>query len=79
MMGGSTETERQRTAITGKRVYIKAEQVGEGQHSQANLSQGGGYNETLRRRADITAKREQFDRAGVAQIGINGEETASPG
>ena len=39
----------------------------------------GAYNETLRRRAGITAKREQFERGGVAQIGMGGDEIALPG
>lgn len=76
---GYRETAFRRAMFTGIPYRcIREELDGDVQHSQANRSQGG-YNETLRRRADITAKREQFDRAGVAQIGINGEETASPG
>lgn len=80
--GGIRETKFRRASMTAVPYrFIKAELDGDGQRSKENLSQNlrGGYNETFRRRADITATREQFDRAGVAQIGINGDESASPG
>lgn len=78
-VGGGTEKQHTDGQCSCKfRIDVSRQNWMEKGNTHRKTAHRGGYNETLRRRADITAKREQFDRAGVAQIGINGEETASP-
>lgn len=81
-IGGGGTILHHRKELMGQRVHTKAEQDGEEQHWKGNLSPDSMWgvqripgNETNRRRADITATRNQWD----GLIGINGEDEPLPG